>query len=202
MQLLIASSNTGKLREIQAILACLPFELLLPTDLHLDLDVAETGSTFAENAALKARAYCQASGLVCLGDDSGLEVDALDGAPGLYSARYSPDPHATDADRRALLLQNLHSYPLADGMPGWAAHFTCSVAIASPNGPLELAHGRCDGFIIPEERGQNGFGYDPIFFMAEFDRTMAELPEELKNQVSHRGRAIRAALPILQGLID
>ena len=202
MQLLIASTNPGKLREIQAILTGLPFQLLLPGDLGLELDVAETGSSFAENAALKAQAYCQASRLLCLSDDSGLEVDALDGAPGLHSARYSPDPRATDADRRALLLKNLSRYPIPEGTPGWPAHFTCTVAVAVPQGELQFAHGRCDGFVVSKERGQNGFGYDPIFFMPEFGRTMAELPDELKNQVSHRGRAIRAALPILQSLRD
>ncbi len=201
MRLLIASTNRGKLREIQAVLAGLVFDLVLPDDLGLTLQVDETGETYAENAALKARAYCQASGLLTLADDSGLEVAALNGAPGLHSARYSPRPGASDADRRALLLQRLKSYPLPNGAPGWPAHFHCTVAIAEPGGSLHFSEGRCDGFIIPQERGHNGFGYDPVFYMPEHHATMAELPEEVKNRVSHRARALQAAIPLLQNLI-
>lgn len=201
MRLLIASTNRGKLREMQAILASLPVKLLLPADIGLKLRVEETGSSYAENAILKARAYCQASSLLTLADDSGLEVDALNGAPGLHSARYSPKPGASDADRRALLLQALSGYPLPDGAPGWPAHFRCTAAIASPDGNIQTAEGRCDGFIIDHERGHNGFGYDPIFFIREENATMAELPDERKNQISHRARALQAALPILQHLI-
>jgi XTP/dITP diphosphohydrolase len=197
MQILIASTNPGKLHEIQAVLADAPYEPLLPASLGIQLEVAETGSTFAENAALKARAYWQASGLATLADDSGLEVDALGGDPGLYSARYSPDPAATDADRRALLLKNLAGHPVPEGFPGWPAHFTCVVAIADPGGAIHYSHGRCDGFIIPQERGSNGFGYDPIFYLSEYGQTMAEISDELKNRISHRGRALQAALPIL-----
>ena len=201
MKLLIASTNRGKLREIQAVLGELPFELLLPADLGLDLKVEETGDTYAENAALKARAYRQASGLLTLADDSGLEVDALGGAPGLHSARFSPMPGATDADRRALLLDALKSHPVPPQKPGWPAHFHCTVAIALPSGSLHHADGRCDGYIISEERGENGFGYDPIFFIAEQQATMAELPSEIKNHISHRARALQAALPILHQLL-
>lgn len=200
MRLLIASSNRGKLREIQAVLAGLPVDLVLPTDLGLALQVEESGATYAENAALKARAYCQASGLLTLADDSGLEVDALHGAPGLHSARFSPFPDASDADRRALLIHTLSSIPVPPGAPGWPAHFHCTVAVAEPTGALHTAEGRCDGFIIPRERGHNGFGYDPIFFIAEENATMAELPEDLKNRISHRARALQVALPILQSI--
>lgn len=201
MKLLIASTNRGKLREIQAVLGELPFELLLPADLGLDLKVEETGATYAENAALKARAYRQASGLLTLADDSGLEVDALGGAPGLHSARYSPKPGAGDADRRALLLDALSPLPVPAGMPGWPAHFHCTAAIALPTGSLHYADGRCDGFIITEERGHGGFGYDPIFYIAQQQATMAELPSEIKNRISHRARALQGAMPILQELI-
>jgi len=200
VRLLIASSNRGKLREIQAVLAGLPVDLVLPTDLGLALQVEESGATYAENAALKARAYCQASGLLTLADDSGLEVDALHGAPGLHSARFSPFPDASDADRRALLIHTLSSIPVPPGAPGWPAHFHCTVAVAEPTGALHTAEGRCDGFIIPRERGHNGFGYDPIFFIAEENATMAELPEDLKNRISHRARALQVALPILQSI--
>lgn len=201
MKLLIASTNRGKLREIQAVLGELPFELLLPADLGLELKVEETGATYAENAALKALAYRQASGLLTLADDSGLEVDALGGAPGLHSARFSPKPGATDADRRALLLDALRSHPVPPDMPGWPAHFHCTVAIAIPSGSLHETDGRCDGHIISKERGHGGFGYDPIFYIAEQQATMAELPSVVKNRISHRARALQAALPILQGLI-
>lgn len=202
MKLLIASTNRGKLREIQAVLSDLALDLILPADLGLNLTVAETGATYAENAALKARAYCQAGGLLTLADDSGLEVDALNGAPGLHSARFSPLPGATDADRRALLLDALAPLPTPAGMPGWPAHFHCTVAIAQPSGAVHFTEGRCDGFIITEERGHGGFGYDPVFCIPEYGATMAELPSEIKNRISHRARALQAALPILQELIQ
>jgi XTP/dITP diphosphohydrolase len=202
MRLLIASTNRGKLREIKAVLSALPLELLLPADLGLNLHIEETGSTYAENAELKARAYARASRVATLADDSGLEVDALNGAPGLHSARFSPIPGATDADRRSLLLRTLQDFPAPIGAPGWPAHFTCCVALALPGGTLQTADGRCDGYIIPQERGLNGFGYDPIFFIPQENATMAELPDERKNQISHRARALQAALPILERIIE
>lgn len=192
MKLLLATNNKGKLRELQQILADLPIELLTPADLGLNLDVDEDGSTYAENAAKKAIAFAQASGLTCLADDSGLEVDALGGAPGLYSARYSPKPGATDADRRAFLLQNI-----ADKPRPWTARFRATVAVAGPDGGVEWAEGICEGQVIPEERGTGGFGYDPIFLLAGMDQTMAELPEDAKNRLSHRARAVEAARGIL-----
>lgn len=194
-KLLLASNNKGKLRELRAILDELPIELVTPADIGLDLDVSEDGSTYAENAAKKALAFQRASGLACLADDSGLEVDALDGAPGLYSARYSSKPGATDADRRAFLLQNLNGKPRP-----WTARFRATVAIASPDGRVQIAEGTCPGEIVPEERGTGGFGYDPIFLLPELGLTMAELPEETKNRLSHRARAVQAALPILMEL--
>lgn len=196
--LLVASTNLGKLVEIQDILGEFGRKvlLLLPADLGLNLEVVEDGSTYAENAALKARAYCKASGLITLADDSGLEVDALGGAPGLHSARYAPQPHATDADRRAFLLQNLAGRPQP-----WTARFHCTVAVAQPQGEIEFREGICPGEIIPEERGQNGFGYDPIFLFPGLGRTLAELTLAEKNQLSHRARAVTAALPLLQTLL-
>lgn len=191
-QILIASSNPGKLREIQEILHGQPFELHLPADRGIQLEVVEDGLTYAANAALKARAYAQAGNCITLADDSGLEVDALDGRPGLHSARYSLKPGATDADRRAFLLQNLRG----KARP-WTAHFHCTVAIATPAGEIFYADGDCPGEIIPEERGSNGFGYDPIFLLPERGLTMAELDSVDKNQISHRARAIIAALPVL-----
>ena len=192
MKLLLSTNNKGKLRELQAILADLPLELLTPADLGLTLEVDEDGSTYAENAAKKALAFARASGLTCLADDSGLEVDALNGAPGLYSARYSPKPGATDRDRRQFLLQNL-----ADKPRPWTARFRATVAVAGPEGSVEWAEGICEGQVIPEERGTGGFGYDPIFLLEGMDQTMAELSEETKNRLSHRARAVEAARGIL-----
>jgi XTP/dITP diphosphohydrolase len=170
----------------------LEVELLTPTELDLALNVVEDGETYAENASRKALVFAQASGLTSLADDSGLEVDVLDGAPGLYSHRYAPELHATDADRRAFLLQNLRQHPRP-----WKAHFHATVAIASLAGQIRLAEGECPGEIIPEERGEGGFGYDPIFLLSEVGRTMAELSMGEKNCLSHRARAIKRAYPIL-----
>jgi XTP/dITP diphosphohydrolase len=194
-KLLIATENKGKMKELHELLDDLGIELVTPSAIGLNLSVEETGNTYAENASLKALAYAQASGLIALADDSGLEVDALDGKPGLYSARYSPLPNATDAIRRALLLENLKGKPQP-----WQAHFHATVAIAPGDGSVRFAEGNCYGEIIPDERGNNGFGYDPIFFIPEVNRTMAELPSDLKNRLSHRARAIHNAKPILQEL--
>jgi XTP/dITP diphosphohydrolase len=198
--LLIASGNIGKLREIESILATAPldnlrFELALPSQIGIQLDVEEDGTTYAENAAKKALAYTQASGLVTLADDSGLEVYTLGGQPGLYSARYAPWPDATDADRRRYLLQNLGERPRP-----WMAHFHCTIAIAMPGGEIAYAEGDCPGEIIPEERGNNGFGYDPIFYLPELGQTMAEISMHEKNRLSHRARAVLAAVPILKNI--
>jgi len=206
-RLLLATNNPGKLRELQFILADLPIELLTPADIGLDLDVKEDGATYAENAAKKALAFARASGLAALADDSGLEVDALGGAPGLYSARYSSRPGASDADRRAILLANLRA---ANAPRPWTARFVATVALAGlalsevegPDGSVQFAEGICPGEIIPEERGAGGFGYDPIFLLPELGMTMAELPEETKNRLSHRARAVQAARPILRRLFN
>ncbi len=192
MKIVVASNNPGKLIEIQAILAGAPFELLLPQDLGYRLEVEEVGLTYAENARLKALAHAQKAGLLAMADDSGLEVEALGGAPGLHSARYHPKPGANDADRRTYLLQNLAGLPRP-----WPAHFHCTVAIANPDGQVWFAGADCPGEIIPQERGQNGFGYDPIFWLPQLGHTMAELTMEQKNQLSHRALAVRAALPVL-----
>jgi XTP/dITP diphosphohydrolase len=191
-KLLIATNNQGKVREIRAILQELDLELVLPADLGLELEVEEDGQTYAENATKKALAFSVASGLTALADDSGLEVDALDGAPGLHSARYAPLPNATDADRRAILLLNLTRKPRP-----WTARFRAAVAIASPGRGETVVEGVCPGEIIPEERGEGGFGYDPIFQLEGSDKTMAELDMDEKNRLSHRGQALRKAIPVL-----
>ena len=192
--LLLATNNHGKLRELHSLLNDLiGVELVSPKDIGLVLNVEEVGETYAENAALKAKAFANASGLVALADDSGLEVDALDGAPGLYSARYAPKVGATDADRREYLLQNLTGKPRP-----WTARFRATIAVAIPNGSVQFAAGICEGEISLEERGTGGFGYDPIFVLAGMHKTMAELSEEEKNQVSHRARAVKAADSIIK----
>lgn len=196
IKILLASQNPGKLRELQAILHDLPIQLVTPADLDIQLDVKETGSTYAENAALKSKAYADVCGCITLADDSGLEVDALNGAPGLYSARYAPAPNATDGDRRTYLLQNLVGAPRP-----WTARFRATIAITLPGGKTRFADGACEGEIIPEERGDGGFGYDPIFFIREAGCTMAELDEEEKNRISHRARALEKAKEILMELV-
>jgi XTP/dITP diphosphohydrolase len=192
-RLLIATNNPGKRLEILALLQGRPIEILTPAELNLPPNVEENGQSYAENAALKAEAFCQLSGLMTLADDSGLEVDALGSAPGIHSARYAPQPSATDADRRAYLLQQLQGKPRP-----WTAHFHCTVALKQPNTPIQFVTGECYGEIIPEERGQNGFGYDPIFYLPELQRCMAELSMAEKNRISHRARALLAIRPILE----
>ncbi|HNK63261.1 MAG TPA: RdgB/HAM1 family non-canonical purine NTP pyrophosphatase [Anaerolineales bacterium] len=194
-KLLIATNNQGKVIELRELLLDTGIELVTPAQIQLELDVVEDGNTYAENASKKAIAFAQASGLISLADDSGLEVDALDGAPGLYSARYSPKPGAKDGDRRAFLLQNLRDKPRP-----WTAHFHATIAVATPAGDVEVVEGNCHGEIIPEERGTGGFGYDPIFFLPEFGQTMAELGMEEKNRLSHRARGVTNAMPILKKL--
>jgi XTP/dITP diphosphohydrolase len=192
--LLLATNNAGKLRELRQLLSKLSgVQLLSPQEIGLELEVRETGSTYAENASLKAAAFAKRSGLIVIADDSGLEVDALGGAPGIRSARYSPLPGATDSDRRALLLENLGGHPRP-----WTARFRAWVAIAVPGEAIRQVEGICEGEIIPEERGENGFGYDPIFWIPLKGRTMAELTDDEKNAISHRGNAVREALPILE----
>jgi XTP/dITP diphosphohydrolase len=194
-KLLIATGNQGKLLEIQSLLDGMDIELVIPRMLGIFQEVEETGSTYEENALLKAEAFAQASGLITLADDSGLEVDILGGQPGIRSARFSPLHGASDADRRTYLLSLLHGQPRP-----WKAHFHCTVALAVPGEKTYFAQGNCPGEIISVERGSNGFGYDPIFLLPELGLTMAELSMEEKNQHSHRARAIKAALPILNAL--
>jgi XTP/dITP diphosphohydrolase len=192
MKLLIATTNRGKRAELLDLLQSLSFEIVTPADLKLDLEVEETGGTYNENAVLKAETFCAASGLVTLADDTGLEVDALDGRPGLHSARYVDEPGATDADRRAKLLREL-----ADKPKPWAAHFHCSVAIASPGGETQLFEGNAHGQILTEERGEFGFGYDSLMVLDGAGKTLAEMQMEEKNRYSHRALAVKAALPYL-----
>jgi XTP/dITP diphosphohydrolase len=192
-KLLIATHNTGKKAEYAGLLQGLDLELITLAELEVGLVIAEDGATFAQNALLKARGYAAATGLLTLADDSGLEVDALGGAPGVHTARYGGEG-LSDEERYWLLLQNLKGVP--DERRG--ARFRCVIALAWPNGHTELAEGNCEGRIAHEPRGEGGFGYDPIFYLPEFGCAMAELPAEVKNRISHRARAAMVAREILR----
>jgi XTP/dITP diphosphohydrolase len=194
-KLLIATTNAGKQREYRALLSGVPAEIVFPDGLGIALEVEEDGATFRENAAKKAVAFSRASGLPALADDSGLEVDALGGAPGVRSSRWAGEG-ADDPRRRAFLLEKLRGIPAPR-----TARFVCVIAIASPGGGVEYAEGECRGEITPAERGTNGFGYDPVFQLEGREVTMAEIPAGEKNAVSHRARAARAAAPILGRLL-
>ena len=191
--LLLATSNQHKLEELRAILSDLPFKLLSLKDLQLDMLVEETGATFAENAELKARAYAQASGMLTLADDSGLEIDALGGAPGVRSARYL-GRETTYEERFRKIVEQLNGLP----MDQRTARFRCVIALADPSGSTRIVEGVIEGVIADAPRGKNGFGYDPIFFVPELGKTLAELAPEQKNRISHRGRAARAARILLE----
>lgn len=196
-KLLIATNNAGKMREYTDLLGDLSVQLTTPQQEGIALEVEEKGATFAENALLKARAYCAASRLPTLADDSGLEVDALGGAPGVYSARYAGN-NATDRQRYEKLLAELRGIPPAER----TARFRCVIALVLPDGTEEITEGECEGVIIDTPRGEHGFGYDPVFYMPALGKTMAELPPELKNRVSHRARALMRMKPILQALLE
>ncbi len=195
MKLLIATHNPGKVKEYQELLAGLPLELTYPAQEGLDIEVAETGESFAENAILKAAAYARASGLLTLADDSGLEVDALGGEPGIRSARYA-GRGASDEDRYRLLLEKLRDVPWEER----TARFRCVIAVATPAGQIHTAEGTCKGIIAFEPRGEHGFGYDPVFYLAEYGKTLAELPPETKNKTSHRARAAQGVREILEDM--
>ena len=185
MKVILASKNQHKLTELSAILSQLGFEIALESEYGLDIDVEETGTTFEENSFLKADAVMKASGLPVLADDSGLMVDALDGAPGVYSARYGHK--ASDKERTAYLLENMKDVP--EGKRG--AKFVCVITCLFPDGRKIVARGECPGVIARAPHGENGFGYDPVFYLPELGMTYAELPSEQKNAISHRARALQ-----------
>lgn len=193
MKILIATNNNGKKNEIAALFDEIPFELCFPNELGITTDVEETGSTYAENAALKAETLGRFSGLVTLADDTGLEVKDLDGRPGLHSARYVPTKGATDADRRAKLLTEL-----ADKPSPWLARFVCVVAVAAPGMPTRFFEGEVHGEIITRESGEFGFGYDRIFWIPQVGKTLADLPMPEKNGISHRAMAVNKAIRYLR----
>jgi XTP/dITP diphosphohydrolase len=199
----VATTNPGKVRELRALLSDLPVRLVGMDEMGLSAP-AETGDTFAANATLKARHAADATGLLALADDSGLEVDGLGGAPGVHSARYAGDGADDEANRRRLI-RELRDLPPA----ARTGRFRCAIAIAQPAPPgagageatVTMVEGTCEGLLLTEPRGDRGFGYDPLFLLPERGMTMAELPDEEKNVISHRARALALALPVLRRLL-
>ena len=194
-KLLLATSNQAKVGEYRSLLQSLPWELVTPAEQGITTRVSEVGDSLEENARLKATLLAAESQLLALADDSGLEVDALGGEPGRFSARYAGEG-ASDRDRVSYLLSRLEGVPWQKR----SARFRCVIAIATPEGEVEFCSGECRGVITFEPRGEQGFGYDPIFYLPELDKTMAELPLEVKNQVSHRGQAARKVYQVLERL--
>ena len=194
-KLLLATSNQAKVGEYRSLFQSLPLELVTPVEQGITTRVSEVGDNLEENARLKATLLAAESQLLALADDSGLEVDALGGEPGRLSARYAGEG-ASDRDRVSYLLSRLKGVPWQKR----SARFRCVIAIATPDGEVEFSSGECRGVITFEPRGEQGFGYDPIFYLPELDKTMAELPLEVKNQVSHRGQAARKVYQVLERL--
>ena len=188
MKVVLASKNKHKLTEISKITEKFGIELILQSELGIDIDVEETGTTFEENSFIKAEAVMKASGLPALADDSGIAVDALNGEPGIYSARYGFDDSLDDWGRLLLLLKNTEHVP--DGQR--QAQFICVITMVTPEGQVIQARGEIHGELLREPRGKNGFGYDPIFYYPPLGMSTAELPPEEKNKVSHRANALKA----------
>ena len=195
-KLLLATNNRAKVREYLLLLKGIPYEIVAPADVGIELEVSETGATMEENATIKAEAYASIGNLLTLSDDSGLEVDALGGEPGVLSARYA-GANASDEERIERLLERLEGVPWEER----AARFRCVIAIATPEGEVELCHGECGGMITFRPKGDSGFGYDPIFYLPELGKTMAELSMERKSEISHRGKAAREARQLLEQYI-
>lgn len=191
-KILFASNNTGKLREAKAILGPYGFEVISPLSLGINLDVPETGQTYLENAMLKAQAFYLEAGLPCIADDSGLEVEVLQGAPGIHSHRFAGSEANTDAERCQFLLEKLQAFPKP-----WQATFHC-YAVFYDGLQTQFSHGICEGEIVDQPKGSRGFGYDPIFRLQDYPLTMAEADEDLKNSISHRADALKKLIPFLK----
>ena len=187
MKLILASDNAHKLREFQKLFEGTDVELMTKKEAGFTDEVEETGANFAENAFIKAEAVMRASGLPAIADDSGLEVDALSGAPGIYSARYGGPQCINDAQRYEFLLENMRGIPEAER----TARFVCVIAAAWPEGKRICVRGTCEGVILEQPGGEGGFGYDPVFYVPEEGCTFSEMPAERKNEISHRANALR-----------
>ncbi|MQG76068.1 MAG: XTP/dITP diphosphatase [SAR202 cluster bacterium] len=196
-KLLLATGNPGKARELAELLRGVPFEMVSLRDLNLPTEIDEPADTFEGNAIIKAESYARMSGLLTLADDSGLEIDALNGQPGVHSKRFAGED-ATDEGRVQIVLQRLEDVPREQR----TARYRCVLAIARPDGDTVTCEGICSGIIGHEVRGSGGFGYDPVFYLPEFDKTVAELSLEEKNQISHRARAAKQAVELLKGLTN
>ncbi len=194
MKLLIATHNPGKVREYREIFHDLPVKIVSLDEEGITMEPEETGKTFKDNAVLKARAFAGAGGLLTLADDSGLEIDALGGEPGVYSARYGGTGKDEHVRRYEIVLSKLKEVPWEKR----TARFRCVVAIATPSGMIKTADGIVEGMISRDPKGSNGFGYDPIFFIPELNQTMAEISPEMKHKISHRGNAARTSIPIIK----
>lgn len=197
MEILLATQNQGKVKELRKLLGDLPFSILSLADFPEIGEIEENGETFAENASIKARTAAKVTGLLSLADDSGLEVDALNGAPGVHSARFSGEPK-DDARNNVKLLGLLEAVPQTQRQ----ARFKSVIAIVTPQGQEYLTEGVCEGVIALEPRGEDGFGYDPLFYLPEYGKTFAELGLEEKNKISHRGKALRKAIDVLKMLAE
>jgi XTP/dITP diphosphohydrolase len=193
-KLVVATNNPGKILEIREILKSLPCDVLPVSVFDPEFYVKEDGTTYAENAVKKAKQAASYTNHIAIADDSGLEVDALDGAPGIYSARFG-GAHLSQAEKNALLLHKL------TGVTKRTARFRCVIAVVSPEGRIETAEGICEGLIGTEERGTGGFGFDPVFIVPKYRQTMAELEPRVKNTISHRARALRKLPPIVVPLL-
>ena len=193
MKVVLASRNRHKLEEIQQILSKYDIELVLQSELGVEIDVDETGKTFEDNSLLKAEAVVRATGLPALADDSGLSVDALGGEPGVYSARYGGEACVTDRDRLNHLLKNLRGIRSDER----TARFVCAITLLYPDGRKLLAYGTCEGYIATEPHGSAGFGYDPVFYVPSEGCTFAEMGSEKKNAISHRARALQQLCRLL-----
>lgn len=196
IKLLLATTNKGKINEYRQLLEGLALDIVTPDQQGVDIAVEEGEISLDENARVKALAYAEAGGMLALADDSGLWVDALDGEPGIRSARYAGE-NVSDAERVRYLLEKMKDVKEEER----TARFKCSIAIARPDGGVQLSHGECEGTITLEPKGNGGFGYDPVFYVPEYNKTMAELTPEEKNNISHRARAARQARNSLRGII-
>jgi len=184
-KLVVATKNNGKIAEIKKVLSNMPFAVVAMSELGINIDVNENGATFEENSLKKAVEICEVSKTIVMADDSGIEVDFLNGAPGIYSARFG-GIEATDNDRNEKLLNMLKDVPFEKR----TARFVCAIAVAFPDGRSFVVRDTCEGYIGVECKGSNGFGYDPLFYMKQYEKTMAELGMDIKNKISHRAKAL------------
>ena len=192
-KILIATTNLGKASELTKLMNALPCTFVSLGDLGITEDIEETGNTFEENAVIKSSFYAKVSGLLTIADDSGLEVDSLGGKPGIHSKRFAGE-NASDNDRVNLLLSLLSEYPLITQR---AARFRCCLVLSDPEKIISASEGICEGIITSAPQGYNGFGYDPVFFIPEIEKTMAEISEKVKNEISHRGKAVKKLSEII-----